>query len=69
MADVSKGDKFVAGGTLKEFTVESVEDGDAHLKETGSAAPEAQGKPEPEEIIVSVRTLIDSDDWKGIEEA
>lgn len=68
MADVSKGDKFVAGGTLKEFTVEGVKDGIVTLKETGDASPDAV-KPEPEVITVPERTLVESQDWKGIEEA
>jgi hypothetical protein len=67
VADVSKGDVFVAGGQAKEFKVESIDKQDvAHLKEVNvSQPPENQ----PEEIQVPVSTLIDSEDWKGIEES
>lgn len=67
MADVSKGDVFVAGGQAKRFKVGSIDKQDvAHLKQVNvEQAPENQ----PEEIQVPVRTLIDSEDWKGIEES
>lgn len=67
MADVSKGDVFVAGGQAKEFKVTDIDKEDvAHLKQINvDQPPDLQ----PEEIQVPVRTLIDSEDWKGIEES
>lgn len=68
MADVSKGDVFVSGGNgPKDFKVESVDKQDvAHLVQINVEQPD---ELKPEKIQVPVRTLIDSDDWKGIEEA
>lgn len=66
MADVKKGDVVIAGGTAKRFKVESVSKDDiATLKEIQEDTPES---PAPEELLVPVKTIVESDDWIGQDE-
>ena len=66
MSLVSKGDEFIAGGTAKRFKVESVSKGIVTLKEQD--VPDPEKKREPELVHTTENNLLDSDDWKGIED-
>lgn len=71
MAEIKKGDKFIASGDFaKPYEVKKISGDDVTLVQTKAVPPvPVTGQPEKQEIVVSKDTLIGSDSWAGVDDS